>query len=103
MFLIQDTDAKLKSSDADGGKNVESIDTILDDGDDDEDFSDEDLDELDSYLKKDYTELLQEFRDGIDGMTDDPAEAARLTALAEELETSFENVEVIEDVLDDVS
>ena len=74
----------------------------------DEFGEDEDMDaftaeELEEYMNKDYTELMKEFRDGIGDMTDDPAEAARLTALAEQLESSFENLEAMDDVINDVS
>ncbi|PIK36196.1 hypothetical protein BSL78_26977 [Apostichopus japonicus] len=64
-----------------------------------EEEEEEEEEDDDEFSEKDYKSLLTDYRDGIDnmGVTDD--EAARLMALADELEKSFENVEAVDKLL----
>ncbi len=89
---------KLTEDDENNDIDDEETKAIIDD--EDMEFTKEELEE---YMNKPYAELMKEFREGIGEMTDDPAELARLNALAEQLESSYENLEAMDDVINDVS
>ena len=92
---------KLTEDDENNDIDDEETKAIIDDEEDEDmEFTKEELEE---YMNKPYAELMKEFREGIGEMTDDPAELARLNALAEQLESSYENLEAMDDVINDVS